>query len=245
MGTSRFPCPSCERLLSPDASTCPGCGHPLQAGWAEDLHSQQLTTALESSLDTDLFQQSAAPMRSRSNATKGTNSEVTFNRQYYFWTGLIFLSTVPLVWLVPYIGVICAILALLTSLTLLLGKERFLVTHFGPAPSFSKGPTLPCPTCSKGISEKARFCRNCGEPLVDDRAKRQKEILGRRHLRAGAIVLISFALVSSCVAYTPDQSYRRPRNESQRDELIRQQVEIILEESRKFKCRIDRENCNK
>jgi hypothetical protein len=28
------PCPSCRRRLSPKARTCPGCGHPLEEGWA-------------------------------------------------------------------------------------------------------------------------------------------------------------------------------------------------------------------
>ena len=48
-----YPCPACDRLLSPEASACPQCGHPLGSGWVEQHVDAIVGKELEQALERD------------------------------------------------------------------------------------------------------------------------------------------------------------------------------------------------
>ena len=38
-------CPSCSKKISPEASSCPNCGYPLEEGWGRKKHAQEMDIA--------------------------------------------------------------------------------------------------------------------------------------------------------------------------------------------------------
>lgn len=165
------PCPACGRPLSPEAKSCPNCGHPrLIPGDGTQLSNQigndlVRQVALELGTFASGIKANYSGGRNHQNSPEallakpsrpGSDADNAPTRVSLAWQGLAVLVATPILYMVPYIGMLLAGLALLCSLVLIFG------THY----------RVSCPSCRNSVlfitGEKRNCCRKCGQRLTLD-----------------------------------------------------------------------------